>query len=100
MRARLQREISQLKEAIGMDQFKQIKTERAISITVDDLPWRKWKLFKDYEECDVLAIVPPNAMSSLEFSFRFPDKKRAYGDPSRNAAPRSVGAVQPFDMGL
>jgi hypothetical protein len=56
-------------DVISLADFERIKAERAISIDPDELPWRRI-LQSEFEKCNVLSIVPPNAISSLQYSLR------------------------------
>jgi hypothetical protein len=78
------KEVQEKNVVIGMDEFEKIKSEKALNIDPDKLPWKPWNLFPEYMDCDVLAVIPPNALSSLEYSFRFGLHTR-YDDPVQKA---------------
>lgn len=70
--------IKRRNEAIGMDVFERIKADRGLQICLDNLPWKALKIAPEYEKCNVLAVIPPNALCGLEYTMRFP--KAHYDD--------------------
>lgn len=71
-------------EKIDMTDFERIKSERALKIDPDDLLWRPASMEHE-EECNVLAVIPPNAINSTEWGFRFGFRRGKYHNPEKDA---------------
>lgn len=60
------------REVMGMAEFEQIKAEKALCLGINDLPWKRWGIDRNSGDCQAKIIIPPNAISHMTYSKRFP----------------------------
>lgn len=82
---RLLQTITKHREALGWDEYEKIKAERSLNVDIDSLPWIQLHpniSTSGYEHCDIKVIIPPDALSYMEYYHRVPSKKRInFNDP-------------------
>lgn len=79
---RYEREYADALSRYGNKSYEQIKAA-SLNPTEDQLQWKPWNIFKEYEKCYVKAIIPPHALSIGEQRDRTGNKAFDYSAVER-----------------
>lgn len=75
----LQERIAESRQALGWDEYEKLKSELALQIEINNLPWVQShpNMRTGYEHVDVQVIIPPDVLSPMEYHLRLSPKEKS-----------------------
>ncbi|MDF9845127.1 MULTISPECIES: hypothetical protein [unclassified Paenibacillus] len=95
----LQERIAESRQALGWDEYEKLKSELALQIEINNLPWVQShpNMRTGYEHVDVQVIIPPDVLSPMEYHLRLnPKGKLSYRDDNLRVASRDLWSSYNF----